>query len=299
MGGGKRSTKIKYEAPKPDNSFQKFLEYQANQDRIQEQRRIQEENERKAAEAARTQAAQANLGQYSTNIENQLRAGLISYADAEAALSGYGAQYNLAPGATLGASNRLTNIYTTDIRAGRQSTGVEAAYEELLGRTATAEEKAKAKQRFEQGYYTTIQDFKDSIIRGSEYQEKFNKSYLENYYDTQFGEQLLDAEGKRTGRRTFKFNEKYLPSFKGDLSAKTGLDMPEFGDFTGTPGEIEEYQQSLRQGREYLYTAGLKNLQGEIDKELTSIKTEAQKDVARVQRESNVYGNLVSGFWNS
>lgn len=298
MGGGGGRTKVSYKAPKPDKSFEKYLEYQMEQDRIAEQRRIREEQERKTATASRTNTAQANLGAFTSNLETQLRSGLISYADAESALSGYGAEYNLAPGATSGASTQLANLYTTDIRPGRQATGVEAAYEELLGRSATEEEKFKAKQRFDQGYYTTVQDFKDSLIKGPEYQEKFNKSYLENYYDTQFGKQTLNEEGKRTGKRTFKFNEKYLPSFQGDLSEKTGLTTPAFEDFTGTPGEIEEYQQSLRQSRKFLYDAGLTNLQGEINKELTTLKTEAQKDVARTQRDSYVYGNLVSGFWN-
>ena len=72
--------------------------------------------------------------------------------------------------------------------------------------------------------------------------------------------------------------------------------MPEFGDFTGTPAELEEYQQSLRQSRQYLYSAGLTNLQGEIDKELQNIKTEGQKEIVRIGKEGDIYSSLVSSF---
>jgi hypothetical protein len=295
-GGGGRSTKIKYEAPKPDRSFEKYLKYQMEQDKIAEQRRTNEEAARKAAADARTSSATQNLGSFANSLQDQLRSGLISFADAQTQLQGYGAQYELAPGSTAQYNQQLTNLYSTEIRPGRQLTGTKAAYEELLGRQATPEELAKAQERFGSGYYTSVQDLKDSLLKGSEYTDKFNKSYLDNYYDTQFGKQLKDEEGKLTGRRTFKFNQAYLPTFAKDLSDKTGTTLPDFGDFTGTPAELEEYQQSLRQSRQYLYSAGLTNLQGEIDKELQTIKTEGQKEVIRISKEGDIYQSLVSSF---
>jgi len=294
MGGG--GTKVKYEAPEPDKSFEQFLQYQMQRDQDAEDRRLKEEADRKAADAARTAAAQGNLGSLYSNLESQMRSGLISYADAATQLQGYASQYNLDPGSTLGYGTDLANIYTTQVQPGRRATGVEAAYEELLGRAATEEEKQKAMERFGQGYYTTIQDFKDSLVKSQEYQDKFNQSYLDNYYDTQFGKQTVDEKGKRTGLRTFKFSEEYMPSFIGDLKDKSGLEMPEFGDFTGTPAELEEYQQSLRQSRQYLYSAGLTNLQGEIDKELQNIKMEGTKEVTRISKEGDIYNSLVGTF---
>jgi len=296
MGGGGSKTKVKYKAPEPDKSFEKYLKYQMEQDKLAEARRQKELDDAEAARKARTASATQNLGSFYGGLEDQLRSGLISYADAQSQLQGYGAQYELAPGSTADYGRQLTSLYTSKIRPGRQSTGVEAAYEELLGRSATEEEKAKAKERFSQGYYTTVQDFKDSLVKSQEYQDKFNQSYLDNYYDTQFGKQTVDEKGKRTGQRTFKFNEKYLPSFTGDLAGKSGVTMPEFGDFTGTPAELEEYQQSLRQSRQYLYSAGLTNLQGEIDKELQNIKTEGQKEIVRIGKEGDIYSSLVSSF---
>jgi len=294
MGGG--GTKVKYEAPEPDRSFEKYLQYQMQRDQDAEDRRLKEEADRKAADAARTAAATENLGSLYSNLESQMRSGLISYADAATQLQGYASQYNLEPGSALGYGTDLANIYTTQVQPGRRATGVEAAYEELLGRAATEEEKQKAMERFGQGYYTTIQDFKDSLVKSQEYQDKFNQSYLDNYYDTQFGKQTVDEKGKRTGLRTFKFSEEYMPSFIGDLKDKPGLEMPEFGDFTGTPAELEEYQQSLRQSRQYLYSAGLTNLQGEIDKELQNIKMEGTKEVTRISKEGDIYNSLVGTF---
>ena len=294
MGGG--GTKVKYEAPDPDRSFEKYLQYQMQRDQDAEDRRLQEEADRKAADAARTAAATENLGSLYSNLESQMRSGLISYADAATQLQGYASQYNLEPGSALGYGTNLANIYATEVQPGRRATGVTAAYEELLGRAPTAEEKQTAMDRFGQGYYTTIQDFKDSLVKSQEYQDKFNQSYLDNYYDTQFGKQTVDEKGKRTGLRTFKFSEEYMPSFIGDLKDKSGLEMPEFGDFTGTPAELEEYQQSLRQSRQYLYSAGLTNLQGEIDKELQNIKVEGTKEITRISKEGDIYNSLVGTF---
>ena len=296
MGGGGGRTKTVYKAPEPDRSFEKYLKYQMEQDQRKENRADQEKRDREAAAKARTSTATANLGAFTRGLEDQLRSGLISFADAQTQLQGYGAQYELAPGATAGYGQKLTNIYSTEVRPGRQATGVEAAYEELLGRSATKKEKEKAASRFKSGYYTSGQDFKDSLVKGQEYQDKFNKSYLDNYYDTQFGKQLKDKDGKLTGRRTFKYNEAYMPGFASDLAEKTGTTLPNFGDFTGTPAELEEFQQSLRQSRQYLYSAGLTNLQGEIDQELQKLKNEGARETTRISKEGDIYASLVNSF---
>jgi hypothetical protein len=295
MGGG-GGGKTVYKAPEPDRSFEKFLQYQMQRDQAADARLLKEEADRKAAEAARTAAATQNLGSLYSNLESQLRSGLISYADATSQLQGYAGMYDLDPGSTFGYGTDLANIYTSEIQPGRRATGVEAAYEELLGRSATEEEKQKAMERFGQGYYSTVQDFKDSLVKSQEYQDKFNQSYLDNYYDTQFGKQTVDEEGKKTGKRTFKFSQEFMPSFIGDLKDQSGLQMPEFGDFTGTPAELEEFQQSMRQSRQYLYSAGLTNLQGEIDKELQNIKMEGTKEITRVSKEGDLYSSLVGAF---
>ena len=193
----------------------------------------------------------------------------------------------------------LTDIYTKEIRPARIATGIEAAYEETLGRKATEEEKSKAQEKFGQGYYSTVQDLKDSIAKSAEYQEKFETSYLENYYKTMYGKQETDTAGKKTGKYTFNFDKNLLPTYADATKARAGVQLPNFADsFTGTPSEIEENLQNVRDTRKYLYSAGLTNLQGEIDKETQKLKNEGSREVAKINSFGSVASNLVSGFWS-
>jgi hypothetical protein len=297
MGGG--GTRVEYKSPEipKDKSFEKYLKYQQQRESLADQRAAQEKAERAAEEQARKAAGQAGFAGMRSGIESQLRQGLISYTDATGQLRDYAASYDLTPPESDIAS--LTDIYTKELLPGRRATGVEAAYEELLGRSATEEEKSKALERFNQGYYSTVQDLKDSLVKSSEYQDKFNQSYLDNYYDTMFGKQTLTAEGKKTGQRAFKFDASLLPKYQDSLSGRTGITIPDFqAEFIGTPAEIEEQQQNIRETRKYLYSAGLTNLQGEIDKETQKLKNEGSREVAKISRDASIYGNLVSGFWS-
>lgn len=297
MGGG--GTRVEYKAPKipKDKTFQKYLKYQQSREAAAESRAAQERAETKAAEEARKAAAQASYGGLYSGIQSQLRQGLLSYSDATSQLRDYAAKYDLTPPEK--EVNELTQFYTTELLPGRRATGVSAAYEELLGRQATEEEKTKALSRFQEGYYSSVQDLKDSLVKSSEYQDKFNQSYLDNYYDTMFGKQGVDEKGKKTGQRTFTFASNLLPEYVEGLEDRTKVTTPDFGaSFTGTPAEIEEQQQNIRETRKFLYSAGLTNLQGEIDKETQKLKNEGSKEVAKISRDASIYGNLVSGFWS-
>ena len=77
---------------------------------------------------------------------------------------------------------------------------------------------------------------------------------------------------------------------------RSGVVTPQFSDFTGTPSEIEEQQQNVRDTRQYLYSAGLTNLQGEIDKETQKLKNEGQKELAKVTSQGSIYNSLVGSF---
>ena len=297
MGGG--GTRVEYKSPEipKDDSFEKYLQYQQQKETLAEQRAATEKAEATAKEEARKASAQAGYGGLRSGIESQLRQGLITYGDATGQLRDYAAKYDLTPPESEIAD--LTKIYTQELLPGRRATGVSAAYEELLGRQATEEEKGKALERFQQGYYTSVQDLKDSLAKSTEYQDKFNQSYLDNYYDTMFGKQSVDEQGKKTGQRTFKFASNLLPQYAEGLADRTKIATPDFGEsFTGTPAEIEEQQQNIRDTRKYLYSAGLTNLQGEIDKETQKLKNEGSKEVAKISRDASIYGNLVSGFWS-
>ena len=291
MGGSKTT----YNPPPPDNTFSKYLEYQQAREKTLDDRAAQERAEDAAATAARKSSGAAAYSGLKTTTQQQLAQGLIGYESAANQLRDYAAKYDLTPPEA--DISELTQQYTAAL-PGKRATGVRAAYEENLGRPATEEEVGKAQERFQQGYYGTMEDFKGSLTKSPEYQKKFNQSYLDNYYDTMFGKQTVDEKGDKTGQRTFKFDAKSLPGYSGDLADRTKITTPDFGEgFTGTPAELEAQQQNVRDTRQYLYSAGLTNLQGEIDKETQSLKNEGSKQVAKIGAAGSLYSNLVSGFW--
>jgi len=299
MGGG--GTRVEYKAPKPDNSFAKFLEYQIKKEAADTKRAEDEKKAEAAAAEAKRQAGVQGFGAYKSNVYNQLQKGLISFGEAEQKLSDYGTKYGMV-GTDKAAAN-LGNRYLEKILPGQRNTAILSAYEEILGRAPTKEELAKSTERYAQGYYSNNNDLRDALYKSTEYQDKYNQSYLDNYYDTKFGKQTVDKKGKKTGKRTFKFSSNLLPAFKegaaADLVNRTGIKMPDFGEsFTGTSGEIEEQLQNIRDSRQFLYSAGLTNLQGEIDKETQKLKNEGQKEIAKIGRDSSIYSSLVSGFWS-
>lgn len=292
MGGGSGS-QVSYQAPPPDNTFSNFLQYQREKESAAERRAAEERAEKARAAAARKQAAQTAYGGLRTGIESQLRQGLISYSDATSQLRNYAAKYELTPPEK--DVSALTKLYTEELLPGRRATNIGAAYEDVLGRAATKEEQAKALQRLQAG--STVQDLRDSLTKSAEYREKFNQSYLDNYYDTQFGKQTVDEKGKKTGKRTFTFDKSLLPTYSAEAAKRAGITTPTFKDsFTGTAAEIEEQLQNIRDTRKYLYSAGLTNLQGEIDKEVQKLKTEGSKEVEKIKQASGIYQQLVGAF---
>lgn len=297
MGGG--GTRVEYKSPEipRDNTFAEYLKYQQEREARAEQRADTEKAEQKAAAEARKSSAAAAYSGMRSGIESQLRQGLISYNDATSQLRDYASKYDLSPPEQDVAG--LTDIYTKELLPGRRATGITSAYKEILGREAKEEEKTEALERFNQGYYSTVQDLRDSLAKSTEYQDKFNQSYLDNYYDTMYGKQATDAAGKKTGQRTFKFDKNLLPTYADATKARAGVQLPNFADtFTGTPSELEENLQNVRDTRKYLYSAGLTNLQGEIDKETQKLKNEGSKEVAKINSFGSVASNLVSGFWS-
>jgi hypothetical protein len=292
MGG----TKVSYTPPPPDNTFAKYLEYQQAREKTLDTRAEQEKADAKAEEAARKASGAAGYSGLKTTTQQQLAQGLVGYESAANQLRDYASRYGLTPPEQ--DISELTQQYTAAL-PGKRATGMSAAYEEILGRPATEEELSKGQKRFQEGYYGSMEDFKGSLTKSQEYQKKFNQSYLDNYYDTMFGKQSVDEKGDKTGERTFKFDSKLLPSYGGNLADRTKITTPDFGEgFKGTPAELEAQQQNVRDTRQYLYSAGLTNLQGEIDTNIQKLKKESAKEVATIGSTGNVYSNLVSGFWS-
>jgi hypothetical protein len=208
----------------------------------------------------------------------------------------------------------LTQQYTAAL-PGKRATGMSAAYEELLGRQATAGELSKGQERFQQGYYGSMEDFKSSLLNSAEYKKKFNDSYLDNYYDTKFGSSVADrteevtdpTTGEKKTRvtklRQFKFDPSLLPKYSdtAGLEKKSGITQPDYETFFNKDRSVEELEQGIqgvRDARQYLYSAGLTNLQGEIDTNIQKLKKESAKEVATIGSTGNVYSNLVSSFWS-
>lgn len=261
----------------------------------EEDRIIAKEQAAAQKEASRLAAGAAGYDPYKQSLESQLRTGLIGFGEAQQYLRDYTTQYELY--GKEGDASGLAKLYSEDIAPGRFQTGLGAAYEEILGRQATEEEATKGLERFKGGYYQSVADLKESLYKSQEYQKKFNKSYLDSYYDTMFGEELKDDKGQQTGKRTFKFDKTLLPDYAGDLKASTKVSLPTFGEeFTGTPAEIEQQLQNIRDSRQFLYSAGLTNLQGEIDKETQKLKNEGARDVQKIAAQGDIYKSLVGAF---
>jgi len=285
-----------YTPPPPDDSFKKYLEYTKEKEATLEERAAKEREEAKAESTARKAAGAAAYGGLKQTTQQQLAQGLIGYESAANQLRDYAAKYEMTPPEA--DIQELTQQYTASL-PGKRATGISAAYEELLGRQATGEELAKAQTRFQEGYYGTIEDFKGSLAKSPEYQKKFNQSYLDNYYDTMFGKQTTTAEGEKTGKRAFKFDKSLLPEYSGDLADRTKVKTPGFDqEVTGTPFELQEQVQNIRDTRQYLYSAGLTNLQGEIDSQVQKLKNEGSKEVAKISSWGNVMSSALSGFWS-
>lgn len=291
-----RSQKVTYNPPPPDNTFAQYLQYTKDQESKLEQRAAQERAEAAAAANARRASGSSAYAGLKASTKAQLDQGLIGYESAANQLRDYAAKYDITPPEE--DINELTQQYLAKL-PGQRATGISAVYEELLGRQATPEELSKGQERFQQGYYGSMTDFKDSLTKSPEYQKKFNQSYLDNYYDTMFGKQTVDEKGDKTGQRTFKFDSNLLPQYKGDLADRTKVQTPDFGkEVTGTPFELQEQVQNIRDTRQYVFSAGLTNLQGEIDKETQKLKNEGTEKVAKIGSAGALYSNLVSGFWS-
>lgn len=290
MGGG--SSAPSYETPK-DPYGDALKKFQLKQLKQEKKLAAQEKAAKEQKEAEEKQSAIAAFSPFQETIKKQLSSGLLSYQEAQAELQDYAAKYNIGPQA--GALQGLTDYYLTDIQPGQQKSQIETAFSELLGKAPSEEELAKAQKGFASGYYKSIGDLKDTLKMGDEYQEKYNKSYLDNYYETMFGKAKKDEAGTKS--YTFKFDKSLMPTYAGDLATGTGVNLPEFqGSFTGTAGEIEANLDSIKETKKYIYSAGLTNLQGAIDKETQKLKNEGAKEVAKIQKEGSLYGSLIGSF---
>jgi hypothetical protein len=317
-------SKTVYNPPKieKDDSFAKYLEYQkGKEDRLQAQA-DKEKAEAKAKDLTRRKSGAQGLTGLYDRTKSQLESGLISFQGAQDKLQSYIDKYDLTGGFT--EEEGFTPTYTDpnkgpgqylsslqDIYQGegglldkKRTSGVKLAYQDILGRQATDDELSSAMSNLQLQSYggAGIQGLRDSLKSSAEYTKNLNDNYLDNYYDTMYGKQTRDAEGNMTKKRKFTFDPSLLPTYQGNLGERTGVGVTtgeQFADYFKegrTIAELEEGKQNIRDSRKFLYSAGLTNLQGEIDKETQKIKNEGAKEIAKIQQEGSIYGQLLGGF---
>ena len=295
MGGSKVNI------PGPDPSQVAYNNYM-----LEHQKRLDTQAEADAAEEKANLAAVKSTGTagyntYRQNLLNQFNAGLLDSSQATQQLKDYEDRYKLGTGYTQADINSLVD-QATQGAAGKSATLAGQTYKDILGREATQSELSSFADLQKTGQYK-LTDLVNSIKSGSEYQNKFNDNYLSSYYDTMYGKQGTTTNEKgetvKTGKRTFTYNTALDPTFSGDLAKATGINTSGLpSSFTGTPAEIEEAQQAMRQKRDFMYNAGLTNLQGQIDKDTQKIKNEGTADVARIGTQGQLLSNLAAGFWS-
>ena len=317
-------SKTVYNPPKieKDDSFEKYLEYQkAKEDRLQAQA-DKEKAEEKAKDLTRRKSGAQGLTGLYDRTKSQLESGLISFQGAQDKLQSYIDKYDLTAGFTDDEGftptytdpnkgpgqylSSLQNIYQGEggLLDKKRTSGVKLAYQDILGRQATEDELSSAMSNLQLQSYggAGIQGLRDSLKSSNEYTKNINNNYLDNYYDTMYGKQTRDEEGNMTKKRKFTFDPSLLPTYQGNLEERTGVGVTtgeQFADYFKegrTIAELEEGKQNIRDSRKFLYSAGLTNLQGEIDKETQKIKNEGAKDIAKIQQEGSIYGQLLGGF---
>ena len=337
-------SKTVYNPPKieKDDSFEKYLEYQKERETRLDERAQKEKEEAAAKDLTRRKSGAKGLTDLYNRTSSQLQSGLLSFQGAQDKLQSYIDKYDLTAGftpetrdtgveddpdtdvdesketftfdpgytdPTKGANQYLSNLQNMYQGEGgllerQRTSGVNLAYQDILGRQATDDELSSAMSNLQLQSYggAGIQGLRDSLKSSNEYTKNINDNYLDNYYDTKYGKQTKDAEGNMTKKRKFTFDPSLLPTYQGDLGERTGVGVTtgeQFADYFKegrTIAELEEGKQNIRDSRKFLYSAGLTNLQGEIDKETQKIKNEGAKDIAKIQQEGSIYGQLLGGF---
>ena len=242
----------------------------------------------------------AGYNAYLSNINNQYKAGLIDNVAAEKQLQNYAEKYKLGSGFSQSDINLLNSQYTENASSNLQKLAGQT-YKDILGREAKESELQNYLDLSKTGQYK-LTDLTNTIKGSQEYQSKFNDNYLSNYYDTMYGKQdteTVDGYEKKTGKRTFNYNTGLDPTFAGDIGKASGVSFASMpSSVTGTPAEIQQFQDAQRQKRDFMYNAGLTNLQGQIDKDIQKIKDAGTQATARIGTQGQLLSNLTAGFWN-
>jgi hypothetical protein len=199
----------------------------------------------------------------------------------------------------------LTGKVDRGIRGKQFEAGVQKAYQDLFGRDAKADELTEAFEEFDANLLTDYSSFKADLKDSEAYRKKFNDNYFDNYYDMLYGSSVEDRivgegdEAQVTKLRNYAFDASMMPTVSFDLEERTGITLPDYETYFKegrSVAELEDQRQSIAQSRDFIYQSGLKNLEGEIQKENNKIMIEGKKDLAKIDQATSAYSSLIGSF---
>lgn len=288
------------QAPQPDPEQSAYYKYLLEKGKRED---TWAETQRKAEEdrlSALRKAGTAQLTPYLENLQNQLKEGLISSSKAQESLKDFQTQYNLEPGVI---DPTLTEFAKQSIAGAPEKRRKLAgkAYLDVLGRQATPEEISSFEDLAKTGEYG-LTNLIESIKGSTEYEKLKGKNVYQNYLRSQYGAPVTvaatpGAPKDETERYKFKVSGALTPTFTAEQQAKLGLNLgttPE--EFTGTAAELEQFRSDLDRSKLFAYNAGLTSLQGAIDENITKLKGQQAKELARVGSGGKILENVVSAF---
>jgi hypothetical protein len=244
----------------------------------------------------RKDAGEAGRSGYIANVKRRLSSGLIGEESAQKLIEDYYAKYELAP-----AGNELEDITKTyqEFAPKRREADISAAYQRLLGRAPTEEELARNQQQMSLG--RTTGDIEQDIQATTEYKKARPSSAFEAEMEARYGGPVLDDTGTRTGKYKYDFGKGTLPGLTADLSSKTNITAPSFlapgaPAYEGSAEEIEGAKKSKDLYENFLYNSGLKSLEGNIETEITKLRTEGALKVGKQQGQYGLLANTIGAF---
>lgn len=292
------------QAPQPDpeqSAYYKYLlEKTKREDTWADEQRTTEKNRLAALKTTGT----TQLSPYIENLKGQLKEGLISSSKAQEALKDFQTQYGLDPGDVDAYINKFSAEAIAAAPEKRRKLA-KKTYQDILGRQATEEEITSFEDLAKTGDYG-LSNLVESLKGGTEYEKLKGKSAYQNYLRAQYGAPVAatpSAPGTTsttddgTERYRFKVSKSLAPILTADQQTKLGLSLGTTPDeFIGTAAEIEQFRSDLDRSKLFAYNAGLTSLQGAIDENITKLKGQQAKELARVGSGGKILENVVSAF---
>jgi hypothetical protein len=120
-------------------------------------------------------------------------------------------------------------------------------------------------------------------------------------YGEGWNETFKDDQGEDRNKTVRKFNLQtgLSPSFSDDSNLKDDMGIV-WGDsptsLTGSAAEIEFGISQLRDKDKALYTAGIKNLEGNIQKDLQKLQNKSREKIAKIDQNTSMMGLIGHAF---